>query len=78
MNTDNSIKNSIISIVLSAIMCAGGALVSDIDWLVATLMTASITLMGIAGAYLIKASWMRHDANPNKRDLRRLDFNPMS
>ena len=78
MNTDNSIKNSIISISLSAIMCAGGALVSDIQWLMATLMTASITLMGIAGAYFIKASWMKHDANPNKRDLRRLDFNSLS
>ena len=77
MNTDNSIKNSIISIVLSAIMCTSGALASDIEWLMAALMTAGISLMGIGGAFLIKASWMKHDANPNKLDLRRLDFNPL-
>ncbi len=78
MNTDKSIKNAIILITLSAIMCACGALASDIKWLMAALMTAGIALMGIAGAYLIKASWMKHDANPNKRDLRRLDFSPMT
>ncbi len=78
MDTNNSIKNSIISFALSAIMCVGGALASNVDWLMGILMTAGIALMGIAGAFLIRASWMKHDANPNKRDLRRLDFTPIS
>ena len=78
MNTDNSIKKAIISITLSAILFAGGALVSSIEWLMGAFLTTGIALMGIAGAYFIKASWMKHDANPNKRDLRRLDFKPLT
>jgi len=78
MNTDKSLKNAITSIILSAIMGTAGALASGIDWLMAALITAAIALMGIAGAYLIRASWMKHDANPNKRDWRHLDFNPMT
>lgn len=78
MNTDINIRNSLLALGASVLLYIAGALASNVEWLMATLMIAAIILMGLGGAFFIKATWIRNDENRGKKHWDILDSKLMN
>ena len=78
MNTEINIKNSRLALGASALLYVAGAFASNVEWLMATLMIAAIILMGLGGAFFIKATWIRNDENRDKKHWGMLDSRLMN